>query len=254
MIKNIVFISGGLNSFLVSDIILKQNRDITLLFTDTKTEDEDLYRFLYDCEKIWNKKIIKIKDGRNVWEVFKDKRYIGNTRIDPCSYYLKRELAKKWIATNCSKNATLYFGIDWTEQHRIKRITQNWAPLNIRMPLIDSCITNPKEEAKLRLKAYNIKIPRLYNMGFLHNNCGGFCIKAGHGHFLNLLKKLPKRYEYHENKEQEIRNYLNKDVAILRDRRGGKTKPFTLKSLRERAEKDASQIDKNDIGGCGCFI
>ena len=89
-------------------------------------------------------------------------------------------------------------------------------------------------------------------MGFPHNNCGGFCVKAGQAHFKHLLEQMPERYAYHENKEQELRSYLDKDVAILRDRRGGTTKPLTLKDLRLRLVNDG-EVDPYDWGGCGCF-
>jgi hypothetical protein len=90
-------------------------------------------------------------------------------------------------------------------------------------------------------------------MGFAHNNCGGFCVKAGQAHFVTLFKAMPERYAYHERKEQEIRALLG-DVSILRDRRGdGETKPLTLQALRERYEA-GGQIDMFDIGGCGCFV
>ena len=104
------------------------------------------------------------------------------------------------------------------------------------------------------LKREGIAPPRLYAMGFAHNNCGGFCIKAGQGHFANLLRAMPERYAYHEGKEQELRALLGKDVSILTDRRGdGKKKPLTLKDLRLSIEGGA-QIDAFEIGGCGCAV
>jgi hypothetical protein len=101
--------------------------------------------------------------------------------------------------------------------------------------------------------AAGIEPPRLYKMGFHHNNCGGFCIKAGQAQFARLLTTMPERYARHERREQELRDYLGKDIAILRDRRGGDTKPMTLREFRERLEHDAKAFDSFDWGGCGCF-
>jgi hypothetical protein len=95
------------------------------------------------------------------------------------------------------------------------------------------------------LKREGIRPPRLYEMGFAHNNCGGFCVKAGQGHFANLLRTMPDRYAFHEEKEQAIRHFLGKDVSILKD-------GLTLKSLREKIES-RGEIDLFEIGGCGCF-
>ena len=98
-----------------------------------------------------------------------------------------------------------------------------------------------------------IEIPRLYRLGFSHNNCGGFCFRAGVGHFKNLLEEMPDRYKYHEQKEQELLQYLNrKDISILRRTRKGIKKNITLKQLR--TENNFTQDELFDIGGCGCFV
>ena len=238
--RHVIFLSGGLNSFLSAWLVIKNiNSDAVLVFCDTKNEDEDLYRFLNDIEILFNKKIIWLQEGRDIWQVFFDVRMLGNSRIDPCSRILKREISKKWAKNNCYfKNneykTELYFGIDWTEAHRILKIQNNWDGFIARFPLIENNIFNPKEEAKIILKYYNIEIPRLYKMGFHHNNCGGFCVKSGHGGFATLLKNLPERYAYHENKENEFRNYIGKNVTIMRDGREGKTKPLTMSEFRMR--------------------
>lgn len=94
----------------------------------------------------------------------------------------------------------------------------------------------------------------LDDMGFPHNNCGGFCVKQGQAAFVNLLKTMPERYAYHEQKEADFREDTGKDVAILRDRRGGETKPLTLQQLREDYEAQPEQLTLDDWGGCGCMI
>ena len=100
-----------------------------------------------------------------------------------------------------------------------------------------------------------IRPPRLYDMGFPHNNCGGFCVKQGHAAFANLYREMPERYAYHEAKEQEFRDMVGKDVSILRDREGGTTKPFTLGQLRERIDAGGTQLAlADDWGGCGCMV
>jgi hypothetical protein len=103
-----------------------------------------------------------------------------------------------------------------------------------------------------------IDVPELYKLGFGHNNCGGFRFRAGIGHFKNLLEKRPQLYKYHEDKEQEIREYLQRDdISILRRTRNGKKINITLKELREELENALEQLDMMDLidyGGCGCFI
>ena len=124
---------------------------------------------------------------------------MGNTRADLCSRILKREVGDQWLKDNCDPASTIvYLGIDWTEDHRFddgsghgakhRYARSGWtceAPMTEK-PLVD------KNQMKEMLKAEGINLPRLYTMNFAHNNCGGFCIKAGQGHFANLYRHLPQ--------------------------------------------------------------
>lgn len=255
--KHIVFYSGGLGSWATAKRVIERHgkENTILLFTDTKMEDEDLYRFLDDTEKDFGMKITRIADGRDVWEVFKDSRLIGNSRIAPCSHILKQKAASKWIKANFTPDeAVLYLGIDWTEEHRTVAPTKNWHPYKVEFPMCEEPYLT-KNDVMNELKKTGIKLPRLYEKGFSHNNCGGFCVRAGQGHFANLLKQMPDRYAYHEKKEQEMRDYLGRDdISILTRTRNGQKETLTLKQLREEYERGGEQIDMFDIGGCGCFV
>jgi len=249
--------SGGLGSWAAAKRIVLQDgrRNVTLLFADTLIEDADLYRFLDEAAKNVGAPLVRIADGRTPWDVFRDERFLGNARIDPCSKLLKREPSNRWLAENCDPRSTVvHVGIDWTESHRFDRIRERRAleGWTYAAPLCD-----PPYLSKLEmldwLKRERIRPPRLYDLGFTHNNCGGFCCKAGQGHFANLLRKLPDRYAHHEAKELELRRYLGKNVSVLVDRRGGgKRKPLTLRDFRRRLMRD-EQFDEGEIGGCGCF-
>lgn len=110
-----------------------------------------------------------------------------------------------------------------------------------------------KEDLLVELELLGIKRPKLYELGFSHNNCGGFCVRAGQGHFANLLKQKPELYKYHEDKEQEMRDFLHKDVSILKRTVKGERQNLTLKELRVDLVA-SGKVDWDDIGGCGCFV
>ncbi|GAA4470911.1 hypothetical protein [Phytohabitans houttuyneae] len=59
------------------------------------------------------------------------------------------------------------------------------------------------------------------------------CVRAGQKHRLHLLQVFPDRYAQAEEQERQLRAALG-DVAILRDRRGGVSRPLTLSELRRR--------------------
>ena len=252
--KHIVFFSGGIGSYECAKRVISQygKEDVVLLFTDTKTEDEDLYRFLDDAVNLLDCEIVKIADGRDIWEVAKDVKYLPNSRIAQCSHILKQKVAREWIKQNYKPDeCILYLGIDWTESHRKKAPIKHWSPYIVKFPMCDKPYLS-KNELLESLYKDNIEIPRLYKLGFSHNNCGGFCFRAGIGHFKRLLDKMPERYKYHEDKEQELLKYLGRnDISILRRIRNGEKKNITLKELRE--ESEFTQLELFDIGGCGCF-
>lgn len=232
-VKHIVFFSGGIASWAAAKRVAAAHgtSNLILFFSDTKTEDEDLYRFLREASENVGGQLIIDCDGRDIWQVFHDCRFLGNSRIDPCSRILKRDRAHRWIKENYSPEDTiLYLGIDWTESHRTKSIVKAWSGWRVEFPLCDKPLLM-KEQMLTQLQGEGIAVPRLYTLGFSHNNCGGFCVKAGQAHFRNLLKTMPERYAYHEQKEQELREYLGKDVTILRQQSNGIKKKHHIKRV-----------------------
>lgn len=251
--KHVVMFSGGVGSWAAAKRVAEAEGtdDLVLLFTDTKMEDQDLYRFLSEAADDVGGWLEEIAEGRDPWQIFFDERFLGNTRADPCSKILKRQLSRSWIENRFEPHeVVVYVGIDWTESHRFERARKAWKPFELRAPLCDPPLVE-KSELLLDLRDAGIEPPRLYDLGFPHNNCGGFCIKAGQAHFANLLRHLPDRYAYHERREQELSEHLGRKVTVLRDRRDGSTTPLSLREFRERIEHDV-QPDL-DWGGCGCF-
>lgn len=62
----------------------------------------------------------------------------------------------------------------------------------VKAPLCDPPYINKNEMIK-NLRLLGIKPPRLYSMGFAHNNCGGFCVKAGKGHFFEIAQGATRK-------------------------------------------------------------
>jgi 3'-phosphoadenosine 5'-phosphosulfate sulfotransferase (PAPS reductase)/FAD synthetase len=233
--------SGGISSFVATYWLITHVKisNLRVVFFNTKIEDEDSFRFIKDCEKFLNIDIQMVEEGRNPWEVFRDERFIGNSRITPCNRVLKRRMLEKMIKNRVFNDdeIILVFGISKNEINRKERIEKGWLRMGVKtaFPLI-----NDKSLGGIScgdfVKNFGIEPPRLYKMGFKHNNCGGACVKAGISQWKNLLDLFPERYRWHENEELKTRKLLNKNVSILRDRRGGLTRPMTLKELRQRIE------------------
>lgn len=156
-----------------------------------------------------------LHSGINPMELMFKQKILFNNRIGNCSTVLKIKVSndynKKGIepeivewrnkqylkSENYRENAILYYGIGWEEVHRKHANIRNWQPIEVRMPLIDEVIDNDDV-----LASYDIRQPKLYDLGFTHNNCKGRCVKAGQTHFRNLKEKLPEVFE--ETMQQEF--------------------------------------------------
>lgn len=252
--QHIVNFSGGLCSFwAAARVIAKHGKEnVTLLFADTCMEDEDLYRFNEEASAYLGVPLTRIADGRTPWELFEDERMMGNQRVARCSKVLKQELIDKWRRAHCYEMATtIYVGMDWTEGHRLARMRAALPGWKVEAPMLQEPIWD-KQRMVRELSKTGIALPRLYTLGFPHNNCGGFCVKAGMAHFAHLLRVMPERFAMHEAKEQEMRAKLG-DVSLMKDRRGGVTRTLTMQQLRERVER-GEEYDKLEWGGCGCSM
>lgn len=256
---HVVMFSGGLGSWRTAKLVAAEHGtdNLVLLFADTLMEDPDLYRFLHEAAANVGGRLEVVVEGRTPWEVFHDVRFLGNSRVDPCSRVLKREVLRKWLEENTDPaRTTIYLGIGHDEAHRFENAATNHAPWAVRAPLCeDQSIPLSIHAARQELDAAGIELPRLYRLGFAHNNCGGFCVKGGHASFKKLLEELPDVYARHEAAEEDFRAFIGKDVAVMRDRRGGVSKPLTMRAFRERvaADNQLGPEEANDWGACSCL-
>jgi 3'-phosphoadenosine 5'-phosphosulfate sulfotransferase (PAPS reductase)/FAD synthetase len=256
--RHVVMFSGGVASWATAKRVaaIHGTEHLTLLFADTMMEDEDTYRFLRAAAENVGGQFVRVADGRDIWQVFRDVKFLGNTRIDPCSRVLKREIMRKWVDANCDpETTTVYLGIDWSEQHRAVRYERYWQPYRVKCPLtLPPLVT--KDRMLDQARAEGLPSQRLYDLGFAHANCGGGCVKAGQAQFELLLRTLPERYAWWEENEREIRAELGKDITILRDRyvRNGAEvlKPITLEAFRLRLQAQPELFDQDEWGACDC--
>lgn len=295
--QHVVMWSGGITSWATARHVIREHgtASTTLLFADTHAEDEDLHRWNNEAARQLGMPFFTVADAkkRDPWQVFEDASWIGNTRLAQCSHILKQIPVRKWLARAADPaNTVLYLGIDWSETHRIRGIRKGYAhtidgcehnrcaalfdedghrlpgpgcanllpvPWRVEFPLTQAPLKD-KRQLMDEAEAAGLKRPRLYDLGFAHNNCAGMCVKGGQAQWTRLLEVFPDRFAMVEAFEQRMRDRLGKDVSILRDRTGGTTKPLTLAALRERIEAQRQAqpslldlIDEDDWGGCGCF-
>lgn len=220
MKNHIIFFSGGKSSFSVADWVKEKypEDNILLYFTDTKWENDDLYRFIYQASDRLELPMLTHAHGLNPIELMFEKKLVYNSRIGDCSKILKMKVSRDYLKKGIEPpivewrnreylkqddfvtGATLYFGIGWDEEHRAGPIRANWKPFSVEFPLIDNMIDN-----NATLKKYNLRQPVLYDLGFTHNNCNGRCVKAGQGHHRNLKQQMPDEFKKLMEQEHHLK-------------------------------------------------
>jgi len=309
--KHIVMYSSGAGSAWLGKYVAdKYGKENTiLLFTDTKWEDEDNYRFANECSEYIGVPITYQNDGRTPEDVFRQDNFFGNFGMAPCSKQLKMKQTFEYVQELFMQGIKpiLYFGIDYSEVRRAPRIAYNYKHnidvfedgLEVRFPLIGEidgtgvngeqllhgtdylqegnmpklkndmvyeCLAKqdfiqstaePKKEIEER---WGIQLPRMYKYGFSHANCGGRCVKAGKGHFLNLYKVWPDRYAEIEKIEQDINEkQLEKNgkryTILSKKDQCGKKVPYSLKEYREQeleTDADLTTLDLFNLDDAPC--
>jgi 3'-phosphoadenosine 5'-phosphosulfate sulfotransferase (PAPS reductase)/FAD synthetase len=243
--------SGGNGSAVSALLLYEDGADFNLIFADTRIEDEDLYRFHMDLAEAVKKEPVILTDGRTPWDVFIDQRFIGNTRMAKCSTELKTKPFKRWLKKNARPDDPLILGLGWEEADRIERATARWAPRPVVSILMQRRVYR-WQYADI-LKRHGLKQGRMYEAGFPHHNCGGFCVKAGQGQFERLLTWHPERYDYHEQEMERAMATIGPTAKpFLRITDNGVLRYVTLREFREFVQ-GGGQVDMFSESGCGCF-
>lgn len=235
-----VSVSGGAGSTVAAHRAVERHgaKNVTLVFADTNSEDASLYESLLfmankalpDVEFVWLK-----NEGRTIWDVFHSHGFIkrGGSNCK-ASLELKRKPLDEFMNSRWGPgNAIKVSGLDFTEDDRIRRFDrchnemgyQTWHPLT-EPQLLTAC-----DQVEL-VRKWGYPEQVMYEKGYPHNNCGGGCVLAGISQWVGLYHDFPERYRYHA--EQEELFFKRTGYCILRDRRGGTTKPLTLKELEKR--------------------
>lgn len=261
-------LSGGMASAIATERAIQRygRRRVKIWIADTSWEDADLYRFVRDLMRRWGGKLHIYRDGRTPKDIGDEYKIIPNSRMAPCTAELKILPFERWLWT-LPKPVTILSGLGWNEPHRINRLLRyhrhNGKPrppqgfsrrihgVYEEFPLLWRPIdTRPSAEV---IRSWGIEPPRAYAEGFPHNNCGGRCFKQGMAEWMRLRAARPERFA--EMREWEAsRRALGgprASAAILRERRGGTSRPITLAELEGREVPPPMFYDE-DFSSCFC--
>ncbi|MDY0277923.1 MAG: hypothetical protein RBQ97_07545 [Acholeplasma sp.] len=262
--KHVIMFSGGASSAYVAKWVVDKYgiEKCILLFTDTLWEDKDNIRFMEDVADYIGIDITRIYDGRTPEEVFFQQKFLGNARFAKCSEELK--VRQTLIYTDDLRNLgfepVLYFGIGPHEKHRADNLTRHYEhfppePVKCVFPMIDSISADCKAKYIIE-NEWGIKLPRMYDLGFSHANCGGRCVRGGLHHYAKLYQIWPDQYKLQEDMEERFNSEFNLSVSIMK--KDGKPYPLKLfreefldKLTKEELLKYSSELDEDNIP-CFC--
>lgn len=255
--KHLISIGGGFSSTIELPLAVIDKygaENVDMVIACLAGESPDLWRLVDECERRTGKHIKRIsyqpyrqyvEDAPaamwwDIWDVFFQQGRMGSSLADPCSRILKRETLRAYIQDTYEPSSTvLHVGITAHEIDRMMAIQRNWGAAGYRVEadLADRRVVGTSAQ---RCKAMLGWTPRLYEWGASHNNCGGFCVKAGHAQMARLLWYEPELYAYHEVQEERFQRTFDTDATIMRDRvtvDGVTTStPLSMVEFRERMQ------------------
>jgi len=180
--RNIVWFSCGAASAVVAKLAIEDGLNPMIIYCDTmSTEHPDNQRFFDDVQQWLGREIIKIasKKYRDIDHVFMEARYMSGVNGARCTTEMKKVPRFDFQLPDDIH----HFGYTIEEYKRIVNMRINNPELYVRFILAYRGIT--KAEC---LKMLPMKLPAMYDLGFVNNNCLG-CVKATSPKYWNLTRK-----------------------------------------------------------------
>lgn len=233
MSRVLVSFSCGAASAVAAKLAVDKYGDrVEIIYCDTlKYEHPDNIRFLNDVS-VWVGKPIKIISSpkyKDIFDVFEKTGWIVGAAGARCTLELKRNVGKAY-----RKHDDVHvFGLTADEPERIAKFEDN-NDIEIDWVLSNAGVT--KKDCYRILQEAGIKLPEMYKLGYNNNNCIG-CVKGGQGYWNKIRVDFPEAFERMAKLERKL------NVAINKDRRGGKRRRLFLDELDPEAGRDVPLPD-----------
>jgi hypothetical protein len=191
--------------------------NVRVIFIDTKNEDEDTYRFKSDCENWYGKRIETITSNyekiEDVWFKF---LHLNTSTGAICSSELKRNVREDWQKKN--RYSYQAFGFDLSETNRAIALKLNHPDSKPIFPLINELVNKKNCFKYLPSGIFEIKPPRVYEYGYLNNNCFKTgCVQGGIGYWQKIRREYPDKFDYMAHIEHKLTNFSRRPVTMLKD-------------------------------------
>jgi hypothetical protein len=174
MTLHVVQYSGGIGSWAATQCVIAEHGTdhLVLLTADTRVEDPDLWRFVRDSTVHVGVEPTIVADGLTPFEVFHDQRFLGNSVSRPAQPSSSNDPAghdspctPTWRTQCCTSAST----------GRKPAVSRRSNTAGHRGGCGSRCVTPylSKEDMLDAARAAGLTPPRLYELGFSHNNFSG---------------------------------------------------------------------------------
>lgn len=204
--RAVVWFSCGASSAIAIKYAIKKYNNIEIVYCDTGGEHESNQQFLKDCEEWVGKKftILKNEKWKNHYDVYRS-GYLSSIYGAKCTVELKKKIRFKYQRPDDIH----IFGYTVEEKERAKKFENNNPELFVDWVLIDKGVT--KQDCLGILWQSEIKLPKMYDLGYSHNNCIG-CCKGGMGYWNKIRKDFPTHFKEMCEIEREINHSLFRNM------------------------------------------
>lgn len=178
-------------------------QDVRIVNNPVAEEDADNLRFLNDIAEWIGRPIERAINSNypdaSAVEVWRKRKFMSGPRGAPCTIELKKAARQQWEAIHKPDHHVLGFTFDEISRHKRFTLTERE---NVLPVLIDLKLT--KRDCFDVLAAANIKLPRVYALGYPNANCIG-CVKATSPTYWNHVRaKHPKVFAERAAQSREL--------------------------------------------------
>lgn len=223
----VAWFSGGATSAVACKLALQEYKNVEIVYIETGSHHPDSIRFLRDCEKWFNKKIMILQSRyKNHFDVIERTQVIRMPKYAPCTKNLKVRVRQEFEYAHPEITHYIWgFEKGKHEEERAERMKETYPQFTHIFPLIDANLD--KGNCMVLIENAGIKIPEMYKLGYSNNNCIG-CVKGGMYYWnkirrdfpdvFNKMAKLERKIGYHCLKEcflDELNPTAGRDNPIM---------------------------------------
>jgi len=200
MSRIVSWFSCGAASAYATYLASKKYPELTVVYCKVVQEHPDNLKFISDyTEKTGiNVTILEHEKFRgDIFEVFRNRKFIKGATGAPCTLVLKKGLRKDFQLPDDIQ----IFGYTIEEYERRNTFIDSNPEVILDDILIDNKVT--KKDCLKWLLDFGFTLPKMYQLGYANNNCIG-CVKGGMGYWNAIRKDFPEAFDKMAKFEREI--------------------------------------------------